>query len=235
MNVNINPTVTGIGEYLKKYVDQGFKVFPCKLSDIPEKNKSPASINGFKDATDSIDTFYTLKENYSAITKQVIPDDKLLIGLATGNVNGIVVIDFDINKKIPGTKNIDPRTVDELIEEVEENYGPLPDTFTVETKSGGRHFYYLLPDGVELSSGNRFLDRLLSVDIKANGGYVIAPSGESGYIVYDDVDDLGIDNLRERCAPLPEWIEFHQRTQQEITQQVLNETLSPEEIREIRS
>jgi hypothetical protein len=40
------------------------------------------------------------------------------------------------------------------------------------TPSGGRHFYFALPDGVEASNANTFPD---GIDVRGAGGYVVAP------------------------------------------------------------
>lgn len=206
--------------YLQKYIDQGYSIFPCV-----KKNKSPLTKNGFYDATNNPET----------IKKQFYNDD-LLIGLPTGQKNKIIVIDFDINKKIPKTEEIDPRTVDELIDEIKQNYGEMPDTFQVETPSGGRHFYFSISNEIELKSGTRFIDKFLPIDIRAEGGYVIAPDNIN-YTVYDDVDELDINSLQERCIPIPQWIIDIRKNKSEpyIISENKTENLPPEEIREIRS
>ncbi len=211
---------------VKKYTDQGFHIFPCSLSKIP------ITRHGFYNATN----------DYELLRKQFYKED-LLIGFPTGKKNGIVVIDFDINKPLEdesgkkildeqGNEIIDPRSVDELIEEIKE-YGEFPtDTFQVQTQNGGRHFYFLAPD-TEASSRRRFLNKTLPIDIKANGGYVITVSENDFYIVYDDVDELGIDDIKSRCLPLPDWIEKFQKQQAEVVPAGI--VLPPEEIHEIRS
>jgi hypothetical protein len=81
-----------------------------------------------------------------------------MIGRPTGGASHLVVID------------VDPRNGgDEAnLSEV------LPVTLCVNTPSGGRHWYFTAPDGAEIRSNN---DGKLAVgiDVKANGGYVIAP------------------------------------------------------------
>jgi hypothetical protein len=202
---------------LQKYTDQGFYIFPCWL------DKTPLTKRGFYDA---VNDFETIKKQFFK--------PELLIGLPTGKKNEIVVIDFDVNKKIPGTEDIDTRSVDELIEEVKENHGELPDTFQVQTPSGGRHFYYLLPENAEIRSKTRFIDKFLPVDIRGDGGYCVTVDNNK-YIVYDDVDDLGIDNIKGRCAPLPEWIVNFTKIKSNASEETLTNILPEEEIREIRS
>lgn len=51
-----------------------------------------------------------------------------------------------------------------------EQHGPLPETFTVKTKSGGYHYYYR-GEGRNSASGAFGL----GIDTRATGGYVVAP------------------------------------------------------------
>lgn len=71
-----------------------------------------------------------------------------------------------------------------------EGLGELPETFTVETKSGGRHFYFKPPPGVEY--GNTIEKLGPGLDTRGNGGYVVGP-GSAGYKVICAAD----------IAPLP--------------------------------
>ncbi len=202
---------------IEKYINQDFYIFPCN------SNKAPIIEHGFKDATNNYD-----------IAKNQFYKDGLLIGTPTGKINEIIIIDFDQNKKIPGTDIIDTRSVEELYDEVTSNYGELPDTFMVETPSKGRHYYYLLPKDVEISSGTRFLDKSLMVDIKAEGGYVIAPDNIN-YNVYDDFDNLGIDGIKSRCAMVPQWVIDFKKQVVSIPENLPANTLPESELREIRS
>ena len=203
--------------YIKKYIEQGLSIFPCNT------NKTPATSQGFYSAVNDAETI-----------EKLFYSDDFLIGLPTGEKNKIVVIDFDVNKKIPGTDDFDTRSIDDLLEEIK-NYGEFPDTFQVETPSGGRHFYFLMPEGFDLRSRARFIDKTLPLDIRANGGYVIAPDGEN-YLVYDDVNNLEFDNLLSRLAPLPEWIVTKRYVQESTPSSIMPDmAISENEIREIRS
>lgn len=84
------------------------------------------------------------------------------IGLATGQVSGVLVIDQD------GPAG------ERSLRELEETYGPLPDTRTA--RSGrdetSRHFYFEMPsDGTIRSRGGI----APGIDCKANGGYTVLP------------------------------------------------------------
>jgi hypothetical protein len=90
--------------------------------------------------------------------------------VATGHVNGFIVID------------IDPRHNGfTSINKYEENRpdGPLPVTLRSSTGGGGRHLYYLYPPDVKIKNDTHG-KWLKGVDIKSDGGYVILP--EAGHI-----------------------------------------------------
>jgi len=215
-------------EYLNKYIEQEIKVFACR------KDKSPATIRGFYDCSLSPEI----------LKSQFHDPDNMLIGMPTGNLNNIVVIDIDVNKPMEdehgakilddnGKEIIDPRTVEELLDELK-TYGDIPDTYQVATPSGGRHLYFQVPF-TKVNTARRFFNKTLPVDAKANGGYVIAPDGKSDYTVYDDVDEKGVDDIRSRCAVLPQWIEDFKKVVVETASEETGNILPPEEVREIRS
>jgi hypothetical protein len=78
------------------------------------------------------------------------------IGIVTGKISGIVVVDIDTDK-----------TTGEM-----GNYEDLPKTAFAVSGSGGRHFYYSYPEGEEIPNATRI--RTLA-DIRGEGGYIIAP------------------------------------------------------------
>lgn len=90
-----------------------------------------------------------------------IGTDKINIGIVTGRVSGIFVLD------------IDPRNGgDEGLAELIAKYGELPQTYTVRTGQGGRHFYFNMPD-FEVSNKKREIPD--GIDVKGDGGQVVAP------------------------------------------------------------
>ena len=122
------------GKNVQFYTGLGLPVFPCSLEPFTKKSgklakaKSPLSMHGFLDATTDPAKFETLFYHKT-------PADYLL-GMPNGKITGYIVIDFDLHK------NGDPRTFEELKEEIESEHGELPDTFTVRTKNNGIHLYY---------------------------------------------------------------------------------------------
>jgi len=84
------------------------------------------------------------------------------VGIITGRQSNLFVLDVD-----PGKGG------DDSLRELEAQYGPLPNTVEVLTGKGGRHFYFQYPGGV-VGNSNSKLDP--GLDIKTDGGYVVAPS-----------------------------------------------------------
>jgi KaiC/GvpD/RAD55 family RecA-like ATPase len=84
------------------------------------------------------------------------------VGIITGRQSNLFVLDVD-----PGKGG------DNSLRELEAQYGPLPNTVEVLTGKDGRHFYFQYPGGV-VGNSNSKLDP--GLDIKTDGGYVVAPS-----------------------------------------------------------
>ena len=78
------------------------------------------------------------------------------MGLVTGKVSGIVVVDCDSPEATEYWSNTFERS-------------PL----VVQTGGGGSHHYYQMPKGVELRNRVRINGR--RIDVRANGGYIVAP------------------------------------------------------------
>ncbi len=111
------------------------------------------------------------------------------IGIACGP-SQLLVLDTDVptDGTTPGETALARLAVDRA----------LPATWTVSTPSGGKHRYFVRPDGADL--GNT-AGRLGShIDTRGAGGYVVAPPtpgpSRSGYRV----------TCRTRPAPLPRWL-----------------------------
>ena len=167
-----------LSEAALAYASIGLHVFPCRV-DL----KTPACKNGFHDATTDIEQ---IKKWWAA--------QPYNIGIATG-ASGLVVVDFDLVKGI---------AVGETNFKKSPDYEPLPETFTVKTRSGGKQ-YYFRANGTGINSSNSQLCEC--VDIKAQGGYVIAPPS---YVKADD-KALGGDYVVENVvkpALLPTWLEL---------------------------
>lgn len=127
------------------YVQRGWHVFPCKY-----KSKVPATPNGFKDASLDLAAW----EN----------NQEFNIGIATGKVSKLVVVDIDPKHNGPASWEAFCKKWEITPEEL--------NTYRVVTGSLGSHLYFLYPEGLDVPSRIGVLE---GVDIKAEGGYVIAP------------------------------------------------------------
>ncbi|MBP2444836.1 bifunctional DNA primase/polymerase [Rhizobium leguminosarum] len=92
-----------------------------------------------------------------------------LVGIVTGAQSGIFVVDPDEKNGKQGIAALAAA-------------GELPPTYTVRTRSGGRHLYFRHPgNGVRIKTISEILP---GVDVRGDGGYVVAP-GNNGYEVID--------------------------------------------------
>jgi hypothetical protein len=114
------------------------------------------------------------------------------VGVATGAVSGLVVIDVD-----PGG--------DETIQALKRSLGPLPPTLVALTPRGA-HAYFRHP-GVEVRCSAGRLGH--GVDVRADGGYVVAPPSRIHAAVYRWRLPAGqVEPLPSDLADLPDsWVE----------------------------
>jgi hypothetical protein len=118
----------------------GYSVFPCRA------DKSPACPHGFRDASRDPASILQLWHRW--------PGE--LIGIATGAVSGVWVVDVDIKHR-------------EACDWWRANHHRLLPTRTFQTRSGGLHLYYRDGDGIGCSSGRI----CRGIDTRGDGGYVI--------------------------------------------------------------
>lgn len=130
--------------------DLGWAVFP-----VSQKTKKPYTPHGCKDA----------KRDPQAIKAWWKRHPDASIGVATGMPSNLLVIDIDLDedKGLDGMREL---------REWEHDHKELPETVSAITGRGGSHLYFKY-DGSE-KYGNRagILD---GVDVRGDGGYVIAP------------------------------------------------------------
>lgn len=83
------------------------------------------------------------------------------IGILTGERSGLIILDVDVRDNGPLS-----------LGQLRKQYKDFPQTLTVRTPTGGRHFYFSYPAGLQI--GNKISFRK-GLDIRANGGFVVAP------------------------------------------------------------
>jgi hypothetical protein len=111
--------------------------------------KRPATAHGYRDASidpGQIASMFATRRN---------------IGIRTGGGRQLVI---DVDPRSGGLASIDRLTA---------VHGSLPATARVNTRDGGYHLYFTLPPGVTSRSGP--LKGYPGIDVKAEGGYVVAP------------------------------------------------------------
>ena len=112
------------------------------------------------------------------------------IGVVTGAISGLVVIDIDMR-----------HGGDVALEQLEREHDRLPATIECRTGGGGRHLYFAHPGGlirnkVGLAPG---------VDLRGDGGYAVAPpSLHASGLRYAWVDARAPGTAT--TAPLPGWV-----------------------------
>jgi hypothetical protein len=152
-------------EFALAYARSRFAVFPvfgiteagrcqCGSSQCKSAGKHPRLANGFKNATQD--------EGQIRAWWEMWPDSN--IGIATGAVSGIFVVDIDA--KNDGVASL---------QALEAEMGPWPKTLKVLTGSGGgsSHLYFQLPVGKSIRNSTSVLAP--GIDVRGDGGYVVAP------------------------------------------------------------
>ena len=141
-----------IEQIIKNYPENGKYIFPCS----PEfKSPLVQMGTGFCNASND-------KKKLCAWW-HLFPS--AMIGLVTGIKNNIVVLDVDVHSKDGNGFN--------TLKEFEEAGLNIPDTYRVNTPSGGCHYYFKYPFGYDIRNSVNKVG--LGLDIRSTGGYVIAP------------------------------------------------------------
>ena len=158
-------------KYATKY---GWAVFPVG------RNKKPLTPNGCKDA----------KKTTGAIKAWWKRHPDASIGIATGSISNLIVIDEDVDedKGLDGIRSV---------REWENINGELPATVMAITGRGGSHMYYRYT-GSDIKNRPGLLE---GVDVRGEGGYVIAPpslhQNGTNYQWEYDPDEVQIADLNE--------------------------------------
>lgn len=195
-------TIPAILDYALNYAAEfGWAVFPCHSiaddgfctcgkADCKSEGKHPRTGKGSLDASTSD---YLIKGWFDS-------KDLSNIGIATGQVSQLIVVDVDQGKGAD---------INELL------FGGLDQTIfnTPKVKTGaGLHFYYKLPAGVTIKNSASRLGKF--IDVRGDGGYVIAPpskhlSGKQYELLNPDNDQIlefpqaWLDKLAQPLPPTP--------------------------------
>jgi bifunctional DNA primase/polymerase-like protein len=195
-------------EYARFYASLGWRVFPVwsvdtlgvcrcqKREACPSPGKHPRPPRGVHAAT--VDSKKLDSWKWSTAN----------IGIATGSISGLVVIDID------GQKGW------ESYAELKGELGPLVESdrpLKVVTSKGGAHAYVAYPEGLTIPSRTGVAP---NVDIRADGGYVVAPPSVHA-TGHRYAFGPWIDSLPKLS---PSWAEYLARDRLTERQKILKET-----------
>ncbi|MBF0313357.1 MAG: bifunctional DNA primase/polymerase [Oligoflexia bacterium] len=144
-----------------RYAEKGFNVVvlqsplgegkcSCGKDTCPAIGKHPITKHGVKDAT----------TNYEIIGSWTNRERPMNIGIATGEKSGILAVDVD-----------ERHGGHESLYFFEKKNGVLPKTRVCFT-GNGKHLYFRYPKGIDIKCPTEVLK---GIDIRGNGGYVVAP------------------------------------------------------------
>jgi len=168
--VTIPATTDAVQAALYYYAPRGWPVLAlhsgtsaggctCGSPDCNSPGKHPRTAHGLRDATTNAETIRELWARW--------PDANL--GIATGAVSGLVVLDMD-------PRHGGEDSLDELVRRI----GPLPETPEVLTGGAGRHIYFAHPGSGQVIRNATTLGGLPGLDLRGDGGYVVAPPSVHG-------------------------------------------------------
>lgn len=168
-----------------RYADRGWAVFPCheptrtgcscRRPNCSSPAKHPRTARGLHDATTDPEVIARWWRRWPAAN----------VAVRTGADSGLVVIDVD--PKHGGFA---------AIAELQRGHGEFPPTPAARTGSGGRHYWFVHPGLPVPNSAGRLGP---GIDVRGDGGYVIAPPSlhPSGSYVWEAAPPL---------AELPAWV-----------------------------
>ena len=127
-----------IQKHMLEYLKKGFSVIPIGIDKRP-------LIPSWKE-------YQSRKPTSEEIAKWCSTLNPVGIGIVTGTISGIAVLDIDVGAEMKGL-----------------DLSPTP---SVRTGGGGWHHYYKFPSSGTIQCSNGFRNKM---DFKAEGGYIIAP------------------------------------------------------------
>lgn len=152
------------------YIRQGWAVLPlwgvdgsrclCGSPTCKSPGKHPIGPlvgNGLKQAT----------HDRVTLVQWIAAHPDMNIGIVTGEVSGIVVLDIDSG---PDTDETNDGFIP--FAALQQRYGNVDDTIAVQTGGGGLHLYFRHPGGTVRNSASTLGKGL---DVRGDGGYVVAP------------------------------------------------------------
>jgi hypothetical protein len=190
--MSINPS-SSVGEAALGLAGLGWPVIPlhhvredggcsCGKNPCPSKpGKHPRTRHGLKDGTTEQATIRGWWGRWPQAN----------VAVCTGAASGLFVVGPD------GTEGIGK------LADLQRNYGTLPRTVTAQTGGGGQHWYFRWPPAGEIQ--NRANHRGLPIDVRGEGGYVVAPPSRNQAGAYVWLDPPTRCDVAEAPGWLLDW------------------------------
>lgn len=138
------------------------------------------------------------------------------IGIATGKISGIVVVDVDTNPRL------DKQGGESLKTLIEAHGSEGMNTRQARSGSGGTHYWFKYPTGVDHipSRNNAFGE---GIDCKADGGLIVAAPSRNAYGQYQWLNDRDLTELPEFLLKMA----LANRTKEHKAETVKNHGINP--------
>jgi len=157
------------------YAANGYCVFPGRIEGKQKKS--------YKSAEYSDGRKWGMTNNPDEIRADFADHlGRALIGVPTGSVNKLWVLDVDTREG--GHAHNGKEALDALIAE----HGPLPETLQARSPSKSLHYYWRLPEGIEIPKSQSKIG--LGLDVCGEGAMVFAPPSIRGDGAYEWINDL---------------------------------------------
>ncbi len=178
-----------------EYASMDFSIFPCNIDKTPIVDPALGFSHGLKNATRDLTLIAKAWHKYPcAAIGFALPEELLVIDCDVEKDAEKKPILMDGSPVEIGLKSLQNRLL-----ELDFTDSDL-DTLSVRTQSGGRHFYYKMPEGIPSFNHTHALEGL---DLKGYGGYVLLPESPGQYGKYEF---LNLAEIRDIPESLLKWI-----------------------------
>jgi hypothetical protein len=177
----------------------------CGENDCGNVGKHPRTSRGFHNASDDLRVIAAWWRRWPRAN----------VALPTGARSGLIVVDVDTKRGADGYATL---------ADLERDLGPLPATRRARTPSGGEHRYFRTGACATIrnAAGRIAGEDAPGVDVRGEGGYVLAPPSSILGAAYQWTDDRPAAELPARwvealsppkreAAPAPPWTEPDRR------------------------
>jgi len=152
---------------------------------VPLHKKKAVMTNWPDNCSNDPEVVATWKTKYKPATGSIN------YGVVCGEKSQVWVLDIDDKGDKKGTESL------------HKAFGDMPETVTVDTPSGGKHYYFNLPSDFEVTNGTDILGVDSGVDVRGTHGYV-ATFPSDGYSVPSIPEGGGLDTFADAPEALLE-------------------------------